>query len=413
MAGGAALVFGVLGAPSISADMILTADGKWTPLGEGVPAIAADDEPSDEVLTQSAEAKADATYETVKTNKGFTKPAGLVRRIRSSDRVSNEAFRRALNDASSTFFQEAADGFLAASQDLQGFGKQDALWLRVEAYWSAGAADKVLAACDELFAAFPKTFYFAEAQIRRAKVAVAKGDLDAAQKALDAIKAAPGMNPRDLFRAEYYRVSLLLEAQKKQDAAAADYRKLVEQIDREKDAAQGATTRQQALVGLGNSLLAAKKLAEAKGFYEKATEARDADVLAGAYAGLGDVSVAEAKALREGGNLKEAKQKLEEAVLAYLRVTVKYRTEVEEDGPVLRALDNQARVFVALFDMSGGKDCELANNAYGAYWDLSKMLPDGPQKKAVVRDALAFKERRDAACKPPEKAPEPPVEGMK
>ena len=118
------------------------------------------------------------------------------------------------------------------------------------------------------------------------------------------------------------------------------------------------------------------------------------------------MALVDAKALREGGKLKEAKDKLEEAVLHYLRVTVKYRTEVEDEAPVLRALDSEARVFKALFEMSGSKECELANRAYGAYVDLSRMLPDGPQKKAVVRDAQQFDLAREAAgCKAPAATP--------
>jgi hypothetical protein len=71
-------------------------------------------------------------------------------------------------------------------------------------------------------------------------------------------------------------------------------------------------------------------------------------------------------------------------------------------NPVVRSLDNQAKVFVALFEMSGSKDCTLADNAYGTYVELSRMLPDGAMKRDVNKAALAFKERRDAACKVPE-----------
>jgi hypothetical protein len=71
------------------------------------------------------------------------------------------------------------------------------------------------------------------------------------------------------------------------------------------------------------------------------------------------------------------------------------------DPSVLRALENQARVFIALFEMGGSKDCELASRAYSSFVELTKMLPDGPQKRGIVRAALEFDQKRDAAgCKP-------------
>ena len=107
--------------------------------------------------------------------------------------------------------------------------------------------------------------------ILRAKIALQKGDVAAASKALDAVKTAPGMNARDMYRAEQQRIRLTLEAQKKFDDAATEYRRLVDAIAKEKDVAAVGATRDQALVGLGNCLLAMKKEAEARGFFEKAT----------------------------------------------------------------------------------------------------------------------------------------------
>lgn len=391
-------VLGNAGSP-LRADMAQTANGQWVPVPQGVPAPAGSDEPTDDLLSASSDARLDATYEAVKSNKGFSKPAAEVVRLRASARATNEAFRQALNDASSGFFQEAADGFLAAAGGLQGFDKQEALWLRVQAFAEAQAVDRVGGAIDELLAAFPKSFYFADAHILKAKVAVQKGDVDGAVAALAAVKSAPGMNARDLLRAEYNRINLTLELQRKYDDAAADYRKLV--ADAEKaDPAVGAVTAQQSLVGLGNCLLATKKDQEARTFFDRATGSRDTSVLAGAYAGLGDIGLTEARALRDGGKLKEAKARLEEALLDYLRVTTLYRT-ADDVGPILRSLENQARVFIALFEMSGNKDCELATRAYGSYVELSRLLPDGPQKRAIVRAALEFDQKREAAgCKP-------------
>src|SRR5262245_51782544 len=132
----AALAGAVLGvkATPVGADMLLANDGKWYPASE--PPLGPTDEPGDDLLAQSAEHKADATYETVKLAgaKGVTKPAGQVVKILSSARTSQE-FRQSLNDASSQFWKEAAEGFLTAAEAAQGFGKQEALWSRAQAYW--------------------------------------------------------------------------------------------------------------------------------------------------------------------------------------------------------------------------------------------------------------------------------------
>jgi tetratricopeptide (TPR) repeat protein len=399
---GFALFLGVPAVPSVAhADLIQTADGKWSPWPKDVPAIA-EGRPGDDVLAQVEDVAVDATYETVKTNGGFNKPAAQVLQVLSSAGPRSEAFKQALNDASSELFVEAAAGFRTAAQGLSGFAKQEALHLAVQASANAGdegALDRTNAAIDELLAAFPKTFYFADVFVTRAKIALSRGDLAGATKAIDAIKAAPGMNPRDAYMADYAKVYFTLELQKKYEQAASEYRVLVERADRERDAAVVSTTRDRSLVGLGTCLVMLHKEKDARPYFERAADSHDPDVLAGAYTGLGDVVLLEAKALRDGGKLAEARPKLEESLLHYLRVSIKYRADVSDNGPVLRSMESAAKVFITLFDMSGGKDCELADRACKTYSELARLLPDGSaQQRTIVRDYNEIKKRRDE-CK--------------
>jgi len=396
---GAALGLAVLGfaAGSAWADAILV-DGKWVPapVARDAPVPGPDEEPSDEHIRESAPVQVDAGFDLVKNNRGLSKPAGVVKKIVSTDRLTNGAFAQAMNDAASSYFQEASDGFAAAAAELNGFGKQLALFYRVQMLANMGEPGAVLGAIDDLLAAFPKSYFFVDVQVIRAKVALSKGDTEGATKALEAVKTAPGMNARDALRAEWTRVYLTLELGRKYEDAGAAYRALVTAAEKAPDG-QGEVTKQRALVGLGSCLVMTKKEAEAKPFFDKATESRNSDVLAGAYNGLGNVAVAEAKALREAGKLPEAKAKLEEAVLHFLRVSVKYKTEIDEPGAVLDSLGNLTKVFAALFEMSGNKDCEVADRCYKSYVELVGMMDAGPQKNSLVRDAKALDEKRKAA----------------
>ena len=268
----------------------------------------------------------------------------------------------------------------------------------MQAFAFDGDADKAKAASDDLLAAFPKSFWFCDVQILRAKIA--SGDSSAVDKTLAAVKDAPGMNARDAFRAEYWRIFLNEENRQKFDAARASYAKLVSSVETTA-AAEAAGARQQALVGIGNCLVGLGKHAEAEAQYLNAVaDAVDPDVLAGAYAGLGDVTYMKARALQQEKKAEEAKAKLEDATLHYLRVTLLYKEAVQDTTPVLHAYENQIKVLVALFELTNQKDCELAKRAYASYKELSDMMPDGPPKKQLIRDARAFDEKRTAAgCK--------------
>lgn len=380
--------------PEAQADLVQTVDGAWFPAQAG---LGPDDEPDDAMLRESAEFKVDATYETVSVkNKGFSKPAGQVKRIFASDRATNSDFGKALVSASSDFFVDAAEGFAAAAAALSGYGKQEALYFCMQAWANAGEAEKAIAAAADVLAAYPKSYFFCDIAFLRARVA--GDDMGGVKKALGSVPTAPGMNNRDLLRAEYMRIWMTEERARQYDKARESYLRLIADVEKTA-AAEAAVTRQQALVGVGNCLVRTKKNKEAEEFFVKAAkESRNPDVLAGAYDGLGNIAFGVAKEFQLAGKLPEAKAKLEDAAEQYLRVTLLYKTQVDDLTPVLDAYENQAHVFVALFDMSGSKDCPSAIRAYQAYYDLQNMMQPGIQRTRLQKEGKEFGERKKAAC---------------
>ena len=124
-----------------------------------------------------------------------------------------------------------------------------------------------------------------------------------------------------------------------------------------------------------------------------------------------NVALSEAKGLRDAGPKDLAREKLIEAVTHYLRVTCKYKADVEDSSPVLDALVNQAHVFVALFEMSGNKDCESADRAARAFRELVEMPSIGAARNGFIREFKAFDEKKKAACSVP--APAAPADKPK
>src|SRR5205814_6842867 len=106
----------------------------------------------------------------------------------------------------------------------------------------------------------------------------------------------------------------------------------------------------------------------------------------------------EAKALRDGGKLEPAREKLEEAALDYLRVTAFYSTDVEDDTPVLRSLDNQGRVFLSLFEITGAKNTDLLEKASRSYWDIyNNSSADAVAKREAAKQLRTIDDRKKAA----------------
>jgi tetratricopeptide (TPR) repeat protein len=381
------------------ADVVQTVDGQWKGLPAGVT-LGEKEDPPGEVLRGSTNFKVEATFESVKA-RGLTSSAGLVKDLWASDQDTVGTLKEGLAQYRGSFYDEAEALFAqaAAEEDISPLGKQQALYLRVLALADWGKAQEALAAIDDLLAAFPNTYYFADVQILRAKIALGN-DAEVA-KALDSIKGARGMNRRDFFRAEYWRIFLTLETPRKYDQARAAYEAMVKETER-LDALEVGPIRERARVGIANCLLRGNppQPDPAKAAFERALAAStDPDVLAAAHAGLGDVAFGTAKRLQDERKMEEAKGALVDSTEHYLRVTLVYRDQVTDMTPVLTSFENQAKAFAALFDQSDGKDCLSAARAYAAYYDLHGLL-EGAQKRRIALEAGAFNaKRKEKGCK--------------
>jgi tetratricopeptide (TPR) repeat protein len=382
-----------------AADIVQTADGQW----KGVPSdykLGPTDAPPPDAIRGSQGFKIDATYESVK-GRGLSASAGLVKDLWASDQETIGSFKEGLVQYRSNFLADAAESFAqaAAAEDISPLGRQQALYLRALALAEGGQLQPAVAALDDLLGAFPNTYYFADAQLLRAKIAL--GNDAEVKRALDSIKNAKGMNRRDLARAEHLRIFLTLEQTRKYGEALTAYEQLLKDLDRA-DALEVGAVRELARVGAANALLRgtpSQPDRASQEFRKALAGSSDPDVLAAAHAGLGDVSFAAAKRLQDEKKMEEAKAALVEATEHYLRVTLVYRDQVTDATPVLTSFENQAKAFAALFDQSDGKDCLSAARAYAAYYDLHGML-EGAQKRRIALEASAFNaKRKEKGCK--------------
>jgi hypothetical protein len=68
---------------------------------------------------------------------------------------------------------------------------------------------------------------------------------------------------------------------------------------------------------------------------------------------------------------------------------------------VFNATQNVARVFKILFNLSGDKDCDIGNRSYNYFVAAVNMLPEGDDRRGLVREGRALQESLQKACQPP------------
>lgn len=390
------------------ADVVILTDGRVLPRGVTVPAGEA---PSSDQLQETDDKRVDPlAYDSLKLA-GQEVSAGLVADVYISACSANADFQAGETNAASGFFEDAAANFAAAADALKGAARQLALWKRLVAMAQLNDPDTLVPAIDAFVGEFPKTLFLSDVLNRKARGLMAKGDAAGAKAALEALTGAPGINKRDLHGGELAK--LQLEAggagrdKAKLSALEAKYRERLTAIERESARDEVALVKLQAMVGVGRMLVFQDKPGDARPFLEQVIDspvaAQSKSMLAAAYAALGHVSYAEARATQAAaaGNedqKKKAALQLETSLLHYMRVTELY-LPVAEGNDLYDARVSAARVLAAQFALSNDKDCEAAKSAMRFYKMAYDMLSGGPERGAVNREFTDLKARHDKACK--------------
>lgn len=365
------------------------------------------DVPSDRDLRESGKDNLELAYDRSKIGR-HDFPSAQVVEFWVTRAFENESFNNGEQYGLRGYWVEAAAAFAQAASELEGTGKQLALYKRMIVVSQTGQDNATLSAANKLLASNPKTYYFGPAQERRARIYARRKKMGNALKALEAVTSAPGMNVRDYFSAKYLSVWLSktvgADSMEKWQKAEKAYRELLRELEAHPRKQLAQVPRFRILMSLGESLRGVGKLDEARKVFDQildeANDATDKGVLAGVYYGLGDAVFEEAKKLQAGSATpkEQIKALLDKAALHYLRVIYHYN---EHAGlrEMTGATEGAARVFRSLFTLSGEKDCVAGRRAYELYRKASEMQPQGEIKRILVSEGLALKARLDDVCK--------------
>lgn len=405
----------LLAAPAI-ADVLDLTDGKKgfripssreikTPWGEF---------PTDAELRASKRRNLDLKYDRFKLN-NQDGPAAQVVGVYVTDALMNENYSNGEKYGVSGFWQEAAEAFRVAAEELSGAAKQEALYKRMLAVANSNNVNATVAAARELLASDPKTYYFGPTQELIARLAWRGGARKQALAALKSVEAAPGMNVRDLYNAKYLSTWLTktvgADSMEKWSAAEGAYRALLTEIERHPRHQLAEIPRFKTLMSLGESLRGQGKNDEAKTVFDQilnqANDGTSKEVLAGVYYGLGDVAFQTAIDAQKRGMTSPAARKavqahFDEAAMHYLRVVLLYGDHAGQ-RELFGATQGVARSFASIFTITGAKDCALARRAYEFYRRAVGMQERGEARRILVAEGKALQLKLEAACKEDEK----------
>lgn len=239
-------------------------------------------------------------------------------------------------------WDEALQFFEAIKAEKRAPIRQEVFFFAAQAQLAKNAWDPAIAALDALRKEFPKSWYLMEIGEGYVLAYTAKKDYAGAQKALDTMAtdtAAQGVSA-GFSGAISVLKGRLLEDQNKISEAAASYALA------EKATGVSLVVQQQARLGQGRCLIAQKKGSDAEAIFRKLT-AEDAPngVLAGAWNGLGDIWLEEAKNKAD----TEQAEKLLDAALAFMHSVVQFGPGPGENGRELcRGLEGSVKAFKGL-----------------------------------------------------------------
>jgi tetratricopeptide (TPR) repeat protein len=403
-------------AASARADIIQTRDGKWWSGAKGEITDQMKDAkgPSDKLLKESGKHNLSLSYTTVRIGpRSFS--AGLVASVWPTEcYVENDSFKNADLQAQTGAFREGAANFAAAAEGLRGSDKEVTMWKRVLCLAATNDAPKTLDAAQQLLDAFPKTWYFAQAQDKRARIFLNMRKSEDAKAALQSVVDAPAMNARDYFEAKLASAHFFLLAPagrdpKKLAAAQRAYMDIINEIKGRSadDASEAKVELLKATVAVGRCYVYLGDFDKARPYLEQVVNDKDSladkGLLAQAYTGLGDVVYGTVKAELEKKPSKDKlpgiNNQLTQAALDYLRVAKFYVESAGDD--LYPATVGLARVWATQFTVNESKDCAMANRAVQYFITAHRMLHSGEQKRLLTREVKKFmKLRDDAGCNP-------------
>lgn len=206
---------------------------------------------------------------------------------------------------------------LKGEKNLRNVLKQHALYHLAAIDQRMGRLDEALTGYKELLAAFPKSRYLYQVGENYVTLYAAKKDPTGAGKALDDLSTGAMTASVDPGFGSAVGVlkGRVLEDQKKYAEAQAAY------TVAEKATGVEASVVQQAILGQARCAVALKDNVKAEGLFRKLTTSPDAGapVLAGAWNGLGDLMIEEARKAA-----KPDQDKITDALYCYLRGVVQY-----------------------------------------------------------------------------------------
>lgn len=393
--------------------MVRLRDGGWLPkkLADDMGDAKA---PSDAMLKRSGKNNLELAYDKVKQG-GVSVSAGEVDEVFSTAAYENEFFRNGDLQGQAGAWVEAADSFAQAAENLKGAAREIAMWKRVLVLAETGELDSTMRAIDELLTAFPKSYYYAQARDKRARIMLGKGKASDAKKELDMVIAAPSMNARDYFEAKLAKINFFSLIPAGDDvakiaAARKEYERAAQEIKSRTGAREEAAVQLlKANVGIGRCLVYEgqydKALNTLHGVVDDKMSLQDRSLLARAYAGMGDAVFAQVKAELKTGNVKKeelprVQESLTDAALHYLRTSQFYVEAAGDDR--FPATAGLARVWATQFELGGEQDCALGRRAAKAYYEAHRMLPRGEKQRLFTREAKAFIDKHKAACTVPD-----------